>query len=138
MSSTRIDSLIPGTEYWVDKYWNIFNTVRNDNPDHFVGKFIRLEYISGKTHTNPMSGLVTILQPGRTNVIFQDGCNGNEYRVSSMNKFYPRYRPSLIDIRNNIHLRSLSAHFPCEILRMIESFYGGKKYIKCIRPNKIK
>lgn len=136
MTSIRIDSLIPGTEYWVDIHWNLSNTVRTDNPDNFVGKFVRLEYIAGKTHTNSESGLVTMIKPGRTNVVFQYGCNGYERYVSSMNKFYQRYRPPIIDIRNKNNLRNLINEFPPEIRRIIESFYGGSKYIKHIRPNK--
>lgn len=133
MTSIRIDSLIPGTEYWVDIHWNLLNTVRTDNPEHFVGKFIRLEYIIGKTRTNPETGLVTMIEPGRTNIVFQYGCNGHERHVSSMNKFYQRYRPPIIDIRNKNNLRNLINQFPPEILRIIESFYGGSKYIKHIR-----
>ena len=130
MSSIRIDSLIPGTEYWVDTYWNLLNTVRTDNPDHFVGKFIRLEYIVGKTRTNPESGLVMMVEPGRTNVVFQYGDNGNECRVSSMNKFYQRYRPLAIDIRIKNNIRDLRYEFPPEIRRIIETFCGGSKIIK--------
>ena len=136
MTSIRIDSLIPGTEYWVDKHWNIFNTIRTSFPEHLVGKFVRLEYIVGKYYTHPDSGLVTIIQPGRTNVIFQYGSNGYECHLSSMNKFYQRFRPSLIDIRNKHHVRDLRLQFPHEIRRIIESFYGGNKNIKYIRPNK--
>jgi len=138
MTSIRIGSLIPGTEYWVDIHWNLLNTIRTDNPDHFVGKFIRLEYIIGKTRTNPETGLVTLLEPCRTNIVFQYGCNGHERSVSSMNKFYQRYRPPIIDIRNKNNLRSLMYEFPGEIRRIIESFYGGSKYIRHIRPNKNK
>ena len=132
MPNVPIGSLTPGMEYWVDQYWNINNTVRNDIPNHFVGKFIKLIYIVGKSRENPHSGLILMLEPSRTNVIFQDA-NGYEYQVSSLNNFYQRYRPSLIDIRNKNNIRDLCVHFPDELRRIISSFCGGSKVVKHIR-----
>ena len=122
MLCPRIDALIPGTEYWVDQHWNIHNTVRDDTPTHFVGKFVRLEYVHGTYHTHPNSGLITMRDHGRTNVIFQDP-TGNELIVSSMNKFYQRYRPSLLDIHNKNNIISLRSQLPPEMRRIISSFF---------------
>ena len=127
MARVGLDSLIPGTEYWVDQYWDIFNTVRNDVPKQFVGKFVRLEYITGKCLY--MDG-----DAGRTNVIFHDA-NGHERIVSSLNRFYQRYQPSLIDIRNKNNILRLRGHFPPELRRIISSFCGGSKTNKYIRRN---
>ena len=134
MARVGLDSLIPGTEYWVDQYWDIFNTVRNDVPKQFVGKFVRLEYITGKYHTSSSSGLIMICDGGRTNVIFHDA-NGHERIVSSLNRFYQRYQPSLIDIRNKNNILRLRGHFPPELRRIISSFCGGSKTNKYIRRN---
>lgn len=132
MSCTRIDALIPGTEYWVDQHWNILNTVRYDTPSHFVGKFVKLKYINGQYHTHHNSGLITIREPGRTNVIFHDAY-GNERVVSSMNKFYQRYRPALTDIHTKNNIISLRSHFPHELRRIISSFFAEFKTVTRIR-----
>jgi len=137
MSRVGLDSLIPGREYWVDQYWDIFNTVRNHVPNQFVGKFVKLEYITGKYHISSSSGLITICDSGRTNVIFHDA-NGHDRTVSSLNNFYQRYQPSLIDIRNKNNILCLREHFPPELRRIISSFCGGSNTIKHIRRNAAK
>jgi tRNA splicing ligase len=135
MCSTRVNNLVPNMEYWVDIRWNLFNTVRNDIPIHFIGKFVRLSYVTGETHTYP-SGLVMIREPGRTDVIFQD-MDGNERIVSSMNKFYKRYCPSLFDIRKKNYIFQLRKHIPVELRRIITSYCGGSKVVKSIRRKKV-
>ena len=131
MCSTRIDNLKVGMVYWVDIRWNRYNTVRNDEPIHFIGKFVRLEYVWGETMTYP-SGLIMMCEPNRTDVIFQD-MNGNERIVSSMNKFYKQYRPSLFDILQKTNILQLRRYIPSELRRIITSFCGGSKEIKSIR-----
>ena len=134
MLITHIDSLCPGMDYWVDVRWNLINTVRIDAPTHFVGKFVRLRYVSGHHDEYPDSGLIIISEPSRTDVIFMDN-NGHERHVSSMNRFYQRYRPTQIDISRKMEIHLLHNHFPPELCRIITEFCGGSKVAKTIRKN---
>jgi hypothetical protein len=132
MLITHIDLLCPGMDYWVDMRWNLINTMRVEEPTHFVGKFMRLRYVSG-THTEyPESGLIVISDPSRTDVIFLD-INGCERHVSSMNIFYQRYRPMQTDLIRKMEIYRLRVHFPPELLRIITSFCGGSKVAKRLR-----
>ena len=132
MLTTYIDSLCPGMDYWVDVRWNLTNTMRIDAPTHFIGKFMRLRYVSGTHDEYPVSGLIMIHDPCRTDVIFQD-INGHEQQVSSLNRFYQRYRPTQIDISRKMEIRRLRYHFPPELCRIITQFCGGSKVVRSLR-----
>jgi hypothetical protein len=132
MLTTYVGSLCPGMDYWVDVRWNLINTIRTDVPTHFVGKFMRLRYVSGTYDEYPETGLVVRHDPSRTDVIFQD-IHGHERQVSSMNKFYQRYRPTQIDISRKMKIRQLRVHFPPELRRIITTFCGGSKVASSLR-----
>ena len=132
MLITHIDSLCPGMDYWVDMRWNLLNTMRIDAPTHFVGKFVKLRYVSGTYDEYTDSGLIIMRDPSRTDVIFQD-IDGHERHVSSMNKFYQRYRPTQTDIIRNREIRKLRVHFPPELRRIITEFCGGNNVAKYLR-----
>ena len=134
MLITRVDMLCSGEDYWVDVHWNLTNTMRIDYPDHFVGKFVRLRYVSGTHDEYPEPGLIIISEHSRTDVIFMDN-NGHERHVSSMNRFYQRYRPTQIDISRKMEIHLLHNHFPPELCRIITEFCGGSKVTKTIRKN---
>ena len=129
MLITHVDMFCPGMDYWVDMRWNLLNTMRIDEPTHFVGKFVRLRYVSGTHDEYPESGLIIISEPSRTDVIFMDN-NGHERHVSSMNRFYQRYRPTQIDLSRKMAIRQLRDHFPPELCRIITEFCGGSKVAK--------
>jgi hypothetical protein len=129
MLITYLDSLCPGMDYWVDVRWNLINTVRIDAPTHFVGKFMRLCYVSGTYAEYPDSDLIVMCDPGRTNVVFLD-IDGHERHVSSLNRFYQRYRPTQIDLSRKMAIRQLRDHFPPELCRIITEFCGGSKVAK--------
>jgi hypothetical protein len=131
MLITHIDSLCPGMDYWVDVRWNLINTVRVDEPTHFVGKFMRLRYVSAPHYECPDSEFIIIRDPSRTDVIFMDN-NGHERHVSSMNRFYQRYRPTQIDLSRKMAIRQLRDQFPPELCRIITEFCGGSKVAKFI------
>lgn len=128
MLITYIDSLCPGMDYWVDVRWNLTNTMRVDEPTHFMGKFVRLRYVSG-THTEyPESGLI-ISEHSRTDVVFID-IDGHERQVSSLNRFYQRYIPTQIDLSRKMAIRQLRDRFPPELCRIVTEFCGGSKVVK--------
>lgn len=132
MLITHIDMLCPGMDYWVDVRWNLINTMRVDEPTHFVGKFVRLRYVSGTHDEYPESGLIVISEPSRTDVIFMD-IDGHERHVSSLNRFYQRYRPTQTDLSRKMEIHRLRFHFPPELLRIITKFCGGSKVVKSHR-----
>lgn len=132
MLITHIDLLYPGTDYWVDVRWNLANTIRVDEPDHFVGKFVRLQYVPGTHAEYPESGLIVKSEPSRTDVIFMD-INGHERHVSSLNRFYQRYRPTQIDINRKMEIHLLHNYFPPELCRLVTEFCGGSKVVKSLR-----
>ena len=134
MLITHVDMFCSGVDYWVDVRWNLTNTMRIDAPTNFVGKFVRLRYVSGTHDEYPESGLIIISEPSRTDVIFMD-IDGNEQQVSSMNRFYQRYRPTQIDISRKMEIHLLHNHFPSELCRIITEFCGGSKVAKTIRKN---
>ena len=116
----------------MDVCWNLTNTMRIDAPTHFVGKFVRLCYVSGYHYDDPDSEFIIISEPSRTDVIFQD-INGHERHVSSLNRFYQRYRPTQIDINRKMEIRRLRDHFPPELCRIIAEFCGGSKVVRSLR-----
>ena len=130
MLITHVGMLCPGMDYWVDVRWNLFNTLPLLEPEqHFVGKFMRLRYVSGPHYECPASEFIIISEPSRTDVIFMDN-NGHERHVSSMNRFYQRYRPTQIDLSRKMAIRQLRDHFPPELCRIITEFCGGSKVTK--------
>lgn len=118
---TKIDNLREGKEYWVDVWWNLRNTYRNDSPFHFVGKFVRIESIPVKRETTT-EGLVRLLSPRRTTVWFT--VNGREVGVSSMNRFYGFVILPKREIFEIYVLRTLT--LPRELTRYMRKFISEK------------
>lgn len=48
MTNTKIDNLVAGKRYFVDVWWNLYNTVRDCEPYQFVGEFQEINYIPTK------------------------------------------------------------------------------------------
>jgi hypothetical protein len=132
MLITHVEMLCPGMDYWVDVRWNLTNTMRNDALTHFVGKFVRLRYVSGSHEEYPDSEFIVISEPNRTDVIFMDN-NGYERHVSSLNRFYQRYIPTQNDLIRKMAIHRLRVHFPPELCRIITEFCGGSKVVKSLR-----
>ena len=124
MTSTKIDNLVVGKRYFVDVWWNLYNTVRDYEPYQFVGEFRKIIYIPTKRETNS-HGLVSVVTPARTEVIFrlldQYGARQNkDIRVSSMNQFYASYRPKSIEL---CHRRAImKLQLPLELTRYVTTF----------------
>jgi hypothetical protein len=104
---TKIDNLREGKEYWVDVWWNLRNTYRNDSPFHFVGKFVRIESIPVKRETTVWFTV-----------------NGREVGVSSMNRFYGFVIPPKREIFEIYVLRTLT--LPRELTRYMRTFISDK------------
>lgn len=124
MTSTKIDNLVVGKRYFVDVWWNLYNTVRDYEPYQFVGEFRKIVYIPTKRETNS-HGLVTVVTPARTEVIFtlldHYGVRQNkDIRVSSMNHFYASYRPKSIEL---CHTRAImKLQLPLDLTRYVTTF----------------
>jgi len=124
MSSTKIDNLVRGKRYFVDVWWNLYNTVRDYEPYQFIGEFQRIYYIPTKRETNN-HGLVTVITPARTEVVFrlldQYGVRQNrDIRVSSMNYFYASYKPKSIELCQRRAIMKLQ--LPLDLRRYVKTF----------------
>ena len=100
----RSEQLIPGENYIIAIDWNYTNDFRNDQEYLVYGKFLRLEYIRGRTHSYD-SGLQVLLSPSRINTIFR--IDGQCCKISSVNKFYKIQKPLEVDILKECLLRTL-------------------------------
>ena len=124
MTTTKIDNLVVGKRYFVDVWWNLYNTVRDYEPYQFIGEFQKIVYIPTKRETNS-HGLVTVVTPARTEVIFRlldhYGVRQNkDIRVSSMNHFYASYRPKSIEL---CHTRAImKLQLPLDLTRYVTTF----------------
>ena len=124
MTTTKIDNLVVGKRYFVDVWWNLYNTVRDYEPYQFIGEFRKIVYIPTKRETNS-HGLVTVVTPARTEVIFRlldhYGVRQNkDIRVSSMNHFYASYRPKSIEL---CHTRAImKLQLPLDLTRYVTTF----------------
>ena len=124
MTTTKIDNLVVGKRYFVDVWWNLYNTVRDYEPYQFIGEFRKIVYIPTKRVTNS-HGLVTVVTPARTEVIFRlldhYGVRQNkDIRVSSMNHFYASYRPKSIEL---CHTRAImKLQLPLDLTRYVTTF----------------
>jgi hypothetical protein len=124
MTNTKIDNLVAGKRYFVDVWWNLYNTVRDCEPYQFVGEFQEINYIPTKRETND-HGLVIVTAPARTEVIFSlldhYGIRQNkDIRVSSMNHFYSSYRPKSIELCHRCAIMKL--RLPLDIRRYMRTF----------------
>ena len=121
---TKIDNLVVGKRYFVDVWWNLYNTVRDCEPYQFIGEFKKINYIPTKRHTN-IHGLVTVITPARTEVIFhmfdQYGVRQNrDIHVSSINHFYASYRPKSIEL---CHKRAImKLQLPFDVKKQVTCF----------------
>lgn len=124
MTTTKIDNLVVGKRYFVDVWWNLYNTVRDYEPYQFIGEFRKIVYIPAKRETNS-HGLVTVVTPARTEVIFRlldhYGVRQNkDIRVSSMNHFYASYRPKSIEL---CHRRAImKLQLPLDLTQYVTTF----------------
>lgn len=129
MTSTKVDNLVVGKRYFVEAWWNLYNTVRDYEPYQFIGEFRKIEYIPTKRETNS-HGLVTVITPARTEVIFclidQYGNRQNrDIRVSSMNQFYSSYRPKSIELCYRRAIMKL--HLPLDLRRYVRMFIENRQ-----------
>ena len=121
---TKVDNLVPRKRYCIDVWWNLSNNVRYCEPYQFMGEFVQTNHIPAKKHTNS-HGLVTLLAPARTEVLFRRidhyGHRENEsIRVSSINQFHSSYRPKCIELCHRQAIMKL--RLPTDIKRYLRSF----------------
>ncbi len=112
-----MDNLIPDETYLVVINWNQSGNFRFDNEYRLIAKFIRHDYIRGRTRSFD-SGLTVLLTPNRVNAIFES--RGDRISISSANTFYKIIRPSKKEIQHEKIIRSIT--LPQESKSLIRSF----------------
>lgn len=83
-------SLVPGKQYLIDIQWNVTNNVMTMPSNSIIGTFIEHNYVRGRTYSYD-SGLAVLLSRSRYESTFM--VNGQQYTVSSVNKFYEVLTP---------------------------------------------
>jgi len=117
MIPTSLDKLIPDETYLVVVNWNQTGDFRFDNEYRLIGKFIRHDYIRGRTRSFD-SGLTILLTPNRINAIFES--RGERVSISSANTFYKIVRPTKKEIQSEKILRDM--YLPDNSKNLIRSF----------------
>lgn len=117
MIPTTLDKLISDETYLVVINWNHTGNFRFDNEYRLVAKFIRHDYIRGRTRSFD-SGLTVLLTPNRINAIFES--KGQRISISSANTFYRIIRPSKNDIQREKIIRNII--LPQHTKSLIRSF----------------
>lgn len=107
-------SLIPENEYLIAMNWNETNDLRFE-PEYILrGKFLRLEYIKGRTYSYD-TGLQILTNPSRINLLFD--IHGMRCKISSANLFYEIHKPTEEELSSEYAIRT--TRLPKEILNII-------------------
>jgi hypothetical protein len=100
-------SLVPGKQYLIDIRWNITNDLMTLPSPSIIGTFIEHNYVRGRTYSYD-SGLSVLLSRSRYESLFM--VNGQQYTVSSVNKFYEILHPPIDILAKSYVLFRLPIH----------------------------